>query len=96
MKAKGAKVSINPVKPGKGNFVVKTEKKTVISLVGLARPFPKLKALHTAIKADPALAKYFASDSYAKWAQNNALFTHFTGHGDDFVYGPSVEEAITF
>ena len=27
MKAKGAKVSINPVKPGKGNFVVKTEKK---------------------------------------------------------------------
>ena len=45
MKAKGAKVSINPVKPGKGNFVVKTEKKTVISLIGLARPFPKLKAL---------------------------------------------------
>ena len=45
MKAKGAKVSINPVKPGKGNFVVKTEKKTVIYLVGLARPFPKLKAL---------------------------------------------------
>ena len=30
---------------GKGNFVVKTEKKTVVSLIGLARPFPKLKAL---------------------------------------------------
>ena len=30
MKAKGAKVSINPVKPGKGNFVVKTEKKNIL------------------------------------------------------------------
>ena len=45
MKAKGKKVSINPVRPGKGNFVVKTEKKTVVSLIGLAMPFPKLKAL---------------------------------------------------
>ncbi len=45
MKAKGKKVSINPVRPDKGNFVVKTEKKTVVSLIGLARPFPKLKAL---------------------------------------------------
>ena len=45
MKAKGKKVSINPVRPGKGNFVVKTEKKTVVSLIGLARPFPTLKAL---------------------------------------------------
>ena len=67
-----------------------------LGMPSMLESFPKLKALHTAIKADPALAKYFASDSYSKWAQNNALFTHFTGHGDDFVYGPSVEEAITF
>jgi len=57
--------------------------------------FPKLKALHAAMKADSALAKYFASDFYVKYAQNNGLFTHFTGQSDDFVYGPTVEELVT-
>lgn len=33
------------MKPRKGCFVVKTEKKTVVELLNLARPFPKLKAL---------------------------------------------------
>ena len=42
---KGAVVSINSVKPRKGCFVIKTEKKTVVELLNLARPFPKLKAL---------------------------------------------------
>jgi len=67
--------------------------------IGMASPleaFPKLKVLHTRMKEDPALAKYFASDAYAKWAQNNALFTHFTGQGDGFVYGPTVTEEVTF
>ena len=36
---------VPPQQKAKGNFVVKTEKKTVVSLIGLARPFPKLKAL---------------------------------------------------
>lgn len=58
--------------------------------------YPKLKALHAAMKALPSLAAYFASDPYAKWAQNNGLFTHFTGQGDDFEYGPTVEEAVSF
>eukprot|EP00446_Apocalathium_sp_SHHI-4_P046501 CAMPEP_0177409354 /NCGR_PEP_ID=MMETSP0368-20130122/64202_1 /TAXON_ID=447022 ORGANISM="Scrippsiella hangoei-like, Strain SHHI-4" /NCGR_SAMPLE_ID=MMETSP0368 /ASSEMBLY_ACC=CAM_ASM_000363 /LENGTH=310 /DNA_ID=CAMNT_0018878123 /DNA_START=26 /DNA_END=955 /DNA_ORIENTATION=+ len=56
--------------------------------------FPKLKALHAAMKAEPTLASYFASDCYVKWAQNNGLFTHFTGQGADFEYGPSVEELV--
>ena len=38
-------VVVNPVKPRKGCFVVKTEKKTVVELLGMPRPFPKLKAL---------------------------------------------------
>jgi hypothetical protein len=29
-------------------------------------PFPKLKALHGAMRADPALALYFASDMYKR------------------------------
>ena len=29
-------------------------------------PFPKLKALHGALRADPALALYFASDMYKR------------------------------
>jgi glutathione S-transferase len=58
--------------------------------------YPKLKALHAAMKAEPKLAKYFAADCYVKWAQNNGLFTHFTGQGADFEYGPTVEEKVTF
>lgn len=57
--------------------------------------FPKLQALHAAMKADPKLASYFASDQYAKWAQNNGLLTHFTGQGADFEYGASVNELFT-
>jgi len=56
--------------------------------------FPKLKALHAKMKAEPTLAKYFTSDSYAKWAQNNGLFTHFTGQGADFKYDDSVNEQV--
>eukprot|EP00854_Cymbomonas_tetramitiformis_P025853 gene25853-31637_t len=57
---------------------------------------PKLKALHAAMKGDAALSKYFASDCYSKWAQNNGLLTHFTGQASDFEYGPTVEEQVTF
>ena len=40
-----AKVEINAEKPRKGTFVVRVGGATIIDLVGLARPFPKLKAL---------------------------------------------------
>jgi len=58
--------------------------------------FPKLKALHASLRASPELEAYFAADMYAKWAQNNGLFTVYTGQGEDFVYDSTVEEAITF
>jgi len=58
--------------------------------------FPKLKALHAAMKAEPTMSSYFAADCYTSWAQNNGLFTHFTGHGEDFAYGPSVTQDVTF
>jgi glutathione S-transferase len=58
--------------------------------------FPKLTALYAAFKADPKLKKYFESDCYKNYAQNNGLFTHFTGQGGDFEYGPTVREDITF
>merc|ERR1712005_34543 len=40
---------------------------------------PKLKALHAAFKADAKLASYFEAVCYKNYAQNNGLFTHFTG-----------------
>lgn len=58
--------------------------------------FPKLKALHTAMKTDPALARYFDAACYKSYAHNNGLFTYFTGQDANFVYGPSVEETIEF
>lgn len=67
--------------------------------VGEADPMadcPKLKALHATMKADPKLAKYFEADCYQAYAQNNGLFTHFTGQGDDFKYGATVNEKVTF
>jgi len=38
-------VVINPDKPRKGAFVVKTDATTVLELLDMPRPFPKLKAL---------------------------------------------------
>jgi glutathione S-transferase len=58
--------------------------------------FPKMKGIHAAMKADPNLAKYFASDCYVKFAHNNGLYTHQTGQGDDFEYGATIREQITF
>lgn len=71
----------------------------IAASLGVANPmdeYPKLKALHAALKADAKLAKYFESDCYKMWAQNNGLFTHFTGQGADFDYGPTVNEKVTF
>jgi len=55
---------------------------------------PKLKALHGAFKADLKLEKYFEADCYKRWSQNNGLFTHFTGQGDDFKYGRTVTQLL--
>jgi glutathione S-transferase len=60
--------------------------------VGFLDKFPKLKSLHSAMKGEASLGKYFESDQYVKWAQNNGLMTHYTGQGEDFVYGMTVEE----
>ena len=55
----------------------------------------KLSALHRAMKADPALATYFASDFYCKYAVNNAMYSWFCGAGyGKGPFGPTVEEAV--
>lgn len=58
--------------------------------------FPKLKALHACMKAEPTLAPYFASDLYLDYFQNNGNFTHFTGQAEGAKYGKSITETITF
>lgn len=58
-----------------------------------ATVFPKLMTLHATMKAEPALATYFASNLYS-YAFNNALFTHFKGPLFSGDYG-TVEEVIT-
>jgi glutathione S-transferase len=58
-------------------------------------PFPKLKALHGALRADPALALYFASDMYKRYAFNNPMAAFFcgTGYGDG-PFGVTLEEQV--
>jgi len=58
--------------------------------------YPKLKALHQQMKAEPKLQTYFEHDCYCKWAQNNGLFTHFTGQDDDFVYSNTERNLVKF
>ena len=41
----GIKVSVNPERPGKGNFTVTVGGKQVISLLSMPRPFTKLRSL---------------------------------------------------
>ena len=49
---------VNPEKPTKGSFVVRTDKGTVLfSLTGLVRPFPKLKAVDFEKEAVAMVAK---------------------------------------
>lgn len=38
-------VTVNPEKPGRGNFVVTVDGEMVVELLGMKRPFPALKAL---------------------------------------------------
>jgi glutathione S-transferase len=57
--------------------------------------FPKLAALHAAMLAEPSLAKYFASDAYAKWSQNNPLATFYTGFEGEFEYGQTETTTVT-
>jgi len=52
----------------------------------LAKTYPKLKALHAKMRAEPTLAAYFASDAYGKFAMNNAMYANFVGKG--FGSGP--------
>jgi len=56
--------------------------------------YPKLAALAAKVKADGALAGYFASDSYAKYAFNNAMYSNFNGKQYTAPFGPTIREAI--
>lgn len=58
--------------------------------------FPKLAALHAAMKAIPTVQKYLASDLYLKYSHNNGLMTHFTGQPADFVYQATEETKVSF
>jgi len=72
---------------------------SIAASLGKANPIeelPKLKALHAAMRAEPSLAKYFESEYYVNYAQNNGAFTHFTGQADDFVYGETSTEKVSF
>jgi glutathione S-transferase len=67
-----------------------------ISGVDLRKSFPKLSALHTAIKAEPSLQGYFAAPMYSKYAVNNPLYTHYKGAGFGAgPFGPTIEELVT-
>eukprot|EP00746_Dinoflagellata_sp_MGD_P010997 gnl/MRDRNA2_/MRDRNA2_122913_c0_seq1.p1 gnl/MRDRNA2_/MRDRNA2_122913_c0~~gnl/MRDRNA2_/MRDRNA2_122913_c0_seq1.p1 ORF type:complete len:248 (-),score=46.14 gnl/MRDRNA2_/MRDRNA2_122913_c0_seq1:248-991(-) len=87
--------------PRSGDFAVfemLDQHQSICISIGVANvldSFPKLKALHAKMKAEPTLAKYFASDCYVKWSQNGTSITHFTGQGPDFEGdGPTMEEVI--
>jgi glutathione S-transferase len=80
-------------------FEMLDQHKDIAASVGGADIFegcPKLKALYDAFKADAKLAKYFESDQYKNYPQNNGLITHFTGLGDDFKYPASDSTQVTF
>ncbi|KAL1528647.1 hypothetical protein AB1Y20_009985 [Prymnesium parvum] len=58
--------------------------------------YPKLMAMHAAMKAEPALAAYFAADIYTKYPMNNPMAkTNFAGSGFDGNFGPTVTEVIS-
>jgi len=64
--------------------------------------FPKLSALHKAIKEDPALASYFASEPYTKYPFNNPCpwmkqGTYFVGKGyGEGPYGDTDAKQVVF
>jgi len=58
--------------------------------------YPKLAALHAKVKADPALAGYFASDQYAKFAVNNAMYANYNGKHFDGKFGGTLRYDVTF
>jgi len=61
----------------------------------LAKSYPKLKALHAKMRAEPSLAAYFASDAYAKFAMNNAMYAVFVGKAyGDGPFGPTTRTDI--
>ena len=48
--------------------------------------FPKLRNLYLRFKEEPTLAAYFNSEFHLEYAQNNGLYTHFTGFDESFQY----------
>mmetsp|Transcript_35272 Transcript_35272/g.56752 ORF Transcript_35272/g.56752 Transcript_35272/m.56752 type:complete len:259 (+) Transcript_35272:59-835(+) len=60
------------------------------------KKYPKLLALHKAMKEHPALSKYFAADCYTKYAFNNVMYTRFVGPGFEGAFGPTTEKLVEF
>merc|ERR1711967_39383 len=56
--------------------------------------FPKLKALHAAMLADPKNAKYLASEYHKSYFHNNGLFTFMSGLPADATYPPTSREVV--
>jgi glutathione S-transferase len=89
-------------KPESGDFCLwemLDQHQSICKSVGdadILEKFPKLKALHEAMKAEPELKAYYDHDMYKSWAQNNGLFTFYTGQGDDFAYGKGSVDVIKF
>merc|ERR1711865_5369 len=61
--------------------------------------YPKLMALHAAMKAEEGLKTYFESTEYREYSFNNALFSVFKGAGyiaAGDTFGPTTETLVTF
>ena len=58
--------------------------------------YPKLAALHAKLKAEPALASYFASDAYCTFAVNNPQYANYVGSGyGSGPFGPTIRREVT-
>merc|ERR1719238_1033873 len=60
----------------------------------LAKSFPKLAALHTKIKAEPLLARYFKADCFTKYAMNNAMYANWSGKQFKGPFGPTTRTDV--
>merc|ERR1719498_170075 len=60
------------------------------------KAYPKLSVLHAKVRGDPALAGYFASDAYNKFAVNNPAYTNYKGKYFKDPFGPTLRFDVTF
>lgn len=58
--------------------------------------FTNLRKLWASLRQEPTLQKYFESEQYTTWFQNNGLFTFFSGQPEGAAYGPSEQFSVRF